>query len=197
MNRSMVMVYVRNRTCPFCGGRLRRYHPRDERGRILPMTSRCTQCHRDPWDTLTGAQPQPEGGSTVSTKKQPKKSQPKKVRTRILADGYGEGGAIALPDPPPKTRYEELVDEGVLRPVEGGLETDATTASEEIAPKQEKAEDLCTFAIRLTKQERDEIHAAAGKGGATKFVKAVVLAVARGDGKAIQEHIDRVLGIAS
>lgn len=193
MNRSMVRAYTRRSTCPFCGGRLRRYHPRDERGRIQPMTSRCTQCHCDLWDTLTGAQPQPEGGSTMSTKKQPKKSGAGRTTIARTKGGFSH----PVEEPVEKTRYEELVDEGVLRPVEGGLETDATTASEEIAPKQEKAEDLCTFAIRLTKQERDEIHAAAGKGGATKFVKAVVLAVARGDGKAIQEHIDRVLGIAS
>jgi hypothetical protein len=51
---------------------------------------------------------------------------------------------------------------------------------------------LVTFAFRLTPAERDEIHAAAGPGKASRFVKGVALAVARTDGKAIQEVVDAV-----
>ncbi|MBU1948083.1 MAG: hypothetical protein KJ927_05185 [Candidatus Eisenbacteria bacterium] len=37
------------------------------------------------------------------------------------------------------------------------------------------------FAFRLTRAERDLIHKATGSGKATKFVKGVIVAAARGD----------------
>jgi len=49
------------------------------------------------------------------------------------------------------------------------------------------------FAFRLTRAERDEIHAAAGSAKASRFVKAIVLAGARGDMKAVQEVVDEIL----
>lgn len=63
---------------------------------------------------------------------------------------------------------------------------DAGQAPSDIAPN------LCVFAFRLTPAERDEIHKAAGPGKASRFVKAVALAVARLDDKAIQEVTDEV-----
>jgi hypothetical protein len=42
-------------------------------------------------------------------------------------------------------------------------------------------EEVCVFAIRLLRSERDLIHAVAGSGKATRFVKTVALAAARGD----------------
>lgn len=36
------------------------------------------------------------------------------------------------------------------------------------------ADDHCTFAIRLPRVERDALHAVAGPGGATKFVRSLI-----------------------
>ena len=50
-------------------------------------------------------------------------------------------------------------------------------------PKKEKAasEPLCVFAFRLSPKDRDTIHAAAGPGGASRFVLGAALAAATGD----------------
>ena len=57
------------------------------------------------------------------------------------------------------------------------------------ALKTEKG-DLMTFAFRLTQDERDTIHKAAGPGKASKFVRQVAIAAARGDVDAVQRLID-------
>ncbi len=58
-----------------------------------------------------------------------------------------------------------------------------------VAPTEAK-EDLVVFAMRLTTAERDAIHAAAGPGKASKFVRQVAIAAARGDVDAVQRLID-------
>ncbi|MEZ4651962.1 MAG: hypothetical protein R3E97_24810 [Candidatus Eisenbacteria bacterium] len=45
----------------------------------------------------------------------------------------------------------------------------------------EDAEELVVFAFRLTRTERDAIHAAAGPARASKFVKGLAIAGANGD----------------
>jgi len=51
----------------------------------------------------------------------------------------------------------------------------------ELKPKKEKAPkpDLVVFAFRLSAEDRDAIHKAAGPGKATKFVLAAALAAAK------------------
>ncbi len=56
-----------------------------------------------------------------------------------------------------------------------------------------EGEEICVFAFRLTRSERDLIHATAGSAKASKFVKAVVLAAARGD----LEHVQRIIDEAA
>jgi hypothetical protein len=56
------------------------------------------------------------------------------------------------------------------------------TKPEAPEPKQATGSDeICVFAIRLRRSERDLIHEVAGSGKASKFVKGVALAAARGD----------------
>lgn len=98
---------------------------------------------------------------------------------------------------PTKTRYDELVDEGVVTPIEAPAAADTPPAAmivgdHQASDAEEKVADLVTFAFRLTPAEREEIHAAAGPGKASRFVKAVALAVARLDDKAVQEVTDEV-----
>jgi hypothetical protein len=54
-----------------------------------------------------------------------------------------------------------------------------------VAEKKEKQEDLVVFAFRLTPQERDLIHKAAGPAKASRFVRAVAIAAADGDEAAV------------
>ncbi len=46
-------------------------------------------------------------------------------------------------------------------------------------------EDLCVFAFRLTEEERDAIHKAAGPARASKFVRTLAVAAARNDEAAV------------
>ncbi len=58
------------------------------------------------------------------------------------------------------------------------------------APLQEDdSDDLCVFAFRLTRAERDLIHEAAGSAKASKFVRELSVAAARRDGDAIQRIV--------
>lgn len=74
--------------------------------------------------------------------------------------------------------------------------TKAETSSEEktaTAPTQrDDSGEVVVFAIRLKRSERDEIHAAAGSGKASSFVRGLALAATRGDMKAIEEIVDAV-----
>ena len=63
--------------------------------------------------------------------------------------------------------------------------TPETVAHEE--PKKEKFADLCVFAFRLTEEERDAIHQAAGPAKASKFVRTLAVAAARNDEAAVKE----------
>ena len=52
---------------------------------------------------------------------------------------------------------------------------------DEVMPKAKASDELVVFAFRLTPDEREEIHAAAGSARASRFVRAVALAAARRD----------------
>ena len=58
--------------------------------------------------------------------------------------------------------------------------TDTTTQSDDTS-------EIVVFAFRLTRSERDEIHAATGSAKASQFVRGLALAAARQDGDAIQQ----------
>lgn len=53
-------------------------------------------------------------------------------------------------------------------------------------PKNESREDLCVFAFRLTEEERNAIHKAAGPAKASKFVRTLAVAAARNDEAAVK-----------
>ena len=69
----------------------------------------------------------------------------------------------------------------------------ATTKTRKPAAKapaepKEKAprEELCVFAFRLTTEERNAIHKAAGPAKASKFVRSLAVAAARNDEAAVK-----------
>jgi hypothetical protein len=57
----------------------------------------------------------------------------------------------------------------------------AVAAALEVSEKKTSREDLCVFAFRLTAEERDLIHKAAGPAKASKFVRTIAVAAARND----------------
>ena len=64
-------------------------------------------------------------------------------------------------------------------------------AVKEPKPKNEKAPKvpLVVFAFRLTEEQRDQIHKAAGSGKATRFVRSAAIAAASGDRAGFEELI--------
>jgi hypothetical protein len=68
----------------------------------------------------------------------------------------------------------------------------ALTPAETVRRASGESQDLVVFAIRLTKAERDSIHAAAGPGKATQFVRRLAVAASRGDGPTVLGILDTV-----
>ena len=62
----------------------------------------------------------------------------------------------------------------------------AVAAAVEVSEKKTSREDLCVFAFRLTAEERDAIHKAAGPAKASKFVRTIAVAAARNDDAAVK-----------
>ena len=65
---------------------------------------------------------------------------------------------------------------------------EATTKAKKAPPK----EDLVVFAFRLTPEERNAIHKAAGPGKASRFVRALATAASRADEKTVSEMVKAV-----
>ncbi len=68
----------------------------------------------------------------------------------------------------------------------------AAPAADQAPAQRDDSGEICVFAIRLRRSERDEIHAAAGSAKASSFVRGLALAAARGDMKLVQEIVDSV-----
>ena len=64
--------------------------------------------------------------------------------------------------------------------------TKRTTKKRSTTASASKRDELCTFAIRVTVEERAAIHKAAGPRRATQFVRSLAVAAARNDTKGIQ-----------
>jgi hypothetical protein len=96
------------------------------------------------------------------------------------------GKPTAIPEQPPIA---------VIAPSEGPTKPPKASKhpATDAAPAQpDDSQEVCVFAFRLLRSERDELHAATGSAKASKFVKAIVLAGARGDMKAIREIVDEM-----
>lgn len=66
-------------------------------------------------------------------------------------------------------------------------------AAEKPTPKAKAPrEDLCVFAFRLTEEERNAIHVAAGPGKASKFARSLLVAAARKDDVAVRAIMKEV-----
>jgi hypothetical protein len=87
---------------------------------------------------------------------------------------------------------ELLIDRDGIHSLTKRAKAPTAPAKADAAPQRGETEELVVFAIRLTKAERDAIHAAAGPGKATKFVRSLAVAAARGDGPTVLGILDAV-----
>jgi len=99
--------------------------------------------------------------------------------------------AIAKARPTPLTgRPKDAPDAATIEATRAGEEKPQAATKDGQTPND--GSEIVVFAFRLTRAERDEIHAATGSAKASKFIRTLVLAGARGDMKAVQEAIDEV-----
>ena len=75
----------------------------------------------------------------------------------------------------PAARAKKAAAAGATTPKD--VATGKPKAKREPKPK----EDLCVFALRMTPDERDRLHASTGPARATRFARAVLIAFANGD----------------
>ena len=66
----------------------------------------------------------------------------------------------------------------------------APSTPDEIPTPPDDSQELVVFAFRLSRAERDLIHAAAGSAKASKFVRTLAVAAAQGDGPAVLGILD-------
>ncbi len=135
----------------------------------------------------------------MSTKKTEKAADKKKGGQSHEEPQGGRIHTIAKPRPTPVTGAPKEKPTAVIVGDEATPETakapakPTKRATTSAAPTQpDDSQDTVVFAFRLLRSERLELHEATGSAKASKFVKAIVLAGARGDMKAIQEIVDGV-----
>ena len=75
----------------------------------------------------------------------------------------------------------------VVRKVIGEKKSRNVKAVAEATVPPDNRHELVVFAFRLTEPERNKIHNAAGRGKATSFARAALVAVATGDETAVKE----------
>ena len=100
---------------------------------------------------------------------------PKPVQEATQTRTEAVTGAIA---PTPKRRGRPTRDAAEPGPTSPA---DATQPGVAPAITEKTEEELVVFAFRLTRAERDLIHAAAGSARASRFVRGLAVAAARGD----------------
>ena len=125
----------------------------------------------------------------MTKSKSPKKG-PKPTVAEWMAAQGDEKAAIAAAmaaEEAARTEADAPTEPPTPDPKTPGLKVVAPSASD--APTEAK-EDLVVFAMRVTQEERDLIHKAAGPGKASRFVRQVATAAARGDVDAVQRLID-------
>ncbi len=123
--------------------------------------------------------------TTKSADKKAQKKQGEKKEKKAPATKLEVVETAPAPEEKPATRTR--------KPKEPKAAPKPPEPAPEPTPEPEDGEQVCVFAFRLTRSERDLIHATAGSAKASKFVKSVVLAAARGD----LEHVQRIIDEAA
>jgi hypothetical protein len=145
---------------------------------------------------MTKKNPKQAAGS-----KQEAKGKGKQATTqKKTCGGKAAGVQPAAADKTAEATVELLIDaKGIhsltpgARPAKGTEGTDAKPNPAEAVPGPvDDAEELVVFAFRLSRAERDLIHAAAGSAKASKFVRTLAVAAARGDGPAVLGILDTI-----
>ena len=111
---------------------------------------------------------------------------------RVLDEIDSRGGIKTMGRSKTK-KTEKKLSEAVAEATDGGRkravkkEKQAKAATPTAAGPKPPREELCVFAFRLTAEERDAIHQAAGPARAAKFARVLLVAAARGDDRPARE----------
>jgi len=81
-----------------------------------------------------------------------------------------------------KSKSTQKTTAKTRKPAKAAVSVAASTEQE----KKAQREDLCVFAFRLTEEERNAIHKAAGPAKASKFARSLLVAAARNDEAAVK-----------
>jgi len=122
----------------------------------------------------------PKAKKTTRTPKLTKKAKPRKAEP-VVAEEPVEAPAPETPKKAKARKGEPPIDESFG-------DTELAEQIRESARKAagESRDGLCVFAFRLTEEERDAIHKAAGPAKASKFARTLLVAAARNDEAAVK-----------
>jgi hypothetical protein len=110
---------------------------------------------------------------------------------RKTRGGKAAGAKPAAAKKTTEATVELLIDAKGIHSLTAGARPAAKAKPAEVAPEPaDDAGELVVFAFRLTRAERDVIHSAAGSAKASKFVRTLAVAAARGDGPAVLGILD-------
>ena len=137
------------------------------------------------------------------SKKNPKqatasKQEAKSKSHQATTQKKARGGKTAVVEQAAGTKAAEatvelLIDAKGIHSLTAGARPAAKPKQAEAAPEPaDDAEDLVVFAFRLSRAERDLIHTAAGSAKASRFVRTLAVAAARGDGPAVLGILDTI-----
>lgn len=123
----------------------------------------------------------PKTTSKTSTAKKPAAARP------ILS---GSAAAAILKTPSPKKTLAELAGKAAPTTPTEPTPPKGPRAAKELPPGS--TEEICVFAIRLTRAERDLIHEVTGPAKASKFVRGLAVAAASGDEAGLRKILDSI-----
>ena len=110
--------------------------------------------------------------------------------------GKTTGAQPAAGTQTPDATVELLIDAKGIHSLTGRAKgtkvTPTAPAQPEVAQQPDDAGELVVFAFRLTRAERDVIHEAAGSAKASRFVRTLAVAAAKGDAPTVMGILDTI-----
>jgi hypothetical protein len=114
---------------------------------------------------------------------------PRVVSPDDLDAQRARSAADATKEPP----VAPVIDQhGIHRLIAGARPAAKAKQIEAVPEPPDDAGQLVVFAFRLTRAERDIIHAAAGSAKASKFVRTLAVAAAKGDAPTVMGILDTI-----
>ena len=141
---------------------------------------------------MTKKNPKQAAGSKQEAKGKGKQATTDKKARGGKTAGVQPAAADKTAEPPVELLLDAKGIHSLTGRAKGTKATPTAVAPVEVAQQPDDGEELVVFAFRLTRAERDVIHAAAGSAKASKFVRTLAVAAARGDGPAVRGILDTI-----